>query len=124
MALWLLFSILLIEILVYMVYKLRQKEDQHKYQLETKKSENFRLKEELLKIKSSKEKLKNNLEKYRKENKRLKKVVKKKRKQRSDARKQRDISSDNSGKKRTGKPKGANGGGLKNPDLKEIDYTR
>ncbi len=58
MGLWLLFSILLIGIGAYMVYKLRQKDNQHKYQPETKKSENFRLKEELFKIKSSKEKLK------------------------------------------------------------------
>ena len=76
-----------------------------------------------MKIKSGKEKLKDNLEKYRKENKRLQEAAKKKRKQRSDAGKHRDNSS-TSNNKRTGKPKGAKGGGLKNPDPKEIDYTR
>ena len=67
--------------------------------------------------------MKDNLEKYRKDNKRLREAAKKKRKQRSDARKHRDVST-KSENKRTGKPKGANGGGLKNPDPKEIDYTR
>jgi len=95
----------------------------HKVQLKAKDSENLHLKEELLKIKSGKEKLKDNLEKYRKENKRLQETAKKKRKQRSDAGKHRDVSN-TSRNKRTGKPKGAKGGGLKNPDPKEIDYTR
>ena len=92
-------------------------------QLQEKISKNLHLKEELLKIKSGKDKLKDNLEKYRKENKRLQEAAKKKRKQRSDAGKHRDVSN-TSNNKRTGKPKGANGGGLKNPDPKEIDYTR
>jgi len=92
-------------------------------ELQEKDSENLQLKEELLKIKSGKEKLKDNLEKYRKENKRLQEAAKKKRKQRSDAGKHRDVSN-TSNNKRTGKPKGAKGGGLKNPDPKEIDYTR
>ena len=92
-------------------------------ELQEKNSENLQLKEELLKIKSGKEKLKDNLEKYQKENKRLQEAAKKKRKQRSDAGKHRDVST-TSNNKRTGKPKGAKGGGLKNPDPKEIDYTR
>ncbi|KKM19730.1 hypothetical protein LCGC14_1652640 [marine sediment metagenome] len=91
--------------------------------LQKKDSENLHLKEELLKVKSGKEKLKYNLEKYRKENKRLLDAAKKKRKQRSDAGKHRKVSTP-SKNKRTGKPKGGNGGGLKNPDPKEIDYTR
>ncbi len=94
----------------------------HEVQLQAKDSENLHLKEELLKIKSGKDKLKVNLEKYRKENKRLQETVKKKRKQRSDVGKHRDVSN-TSRNKRTGKPKGVKGGGLKNPDPKEIDYT-
>ncbi len=92
-------------------------------ELQEKDSENQHLKEKLLKITSGKEKLKDNLEKYRKENKHLQEAAKKKRKQRIDAGKRRDVSS-TSNNKRMGKPKGAKGGGLKNPDPKEIDYTR
>ena len=137
MGLWLSISLLLVVIGMFLCYMLRQKGKKYKkaiqYQqsqlkirdskLQEKNSENLRIKEELLKIKSSKEKIKDNLEKYQKENKRLQEVVKKKRKKRSDAGKHRDVSS-TSNNKRTGKPRGANGGGLKNPDPKEIDYTR
>jgi len=98
-----------------------QEFERSRAQLQAKDSENVRLKEELLIIKSGKEKLKANLEKYQQENKKLQEAAKKKRKKRSDAGKHRDVSSKN---KRTGKPKGANGGGLKNPNPKEIDYTR
>jgi len=115
---WLIFLIFLIGIWVYMVYKYRQKKNLQEWQL---KLENLRLKEKLLKARSGKEKLKENLEEYRKENKKLQDAARKKRKKRSDAGKHRDVSS---GNKRSGKPKGANGGGLKNPDPKEIDYTR
>jgi len=115
---WLIFLIFLIGIWVYMVYKYRQKKNLQEWQL---KLENLRLKEKLLKARSGKEKLKENLEEYRKENKKLQDAARKKRKKRSDAGKRRDVSS---GNKRSGKPKGANGGGLKNPDPKEIDYTR
>ncbi|RLB86921.1 MAG: IS66 family transposase [Deltaproteobacteria bacterium] len=92
--------------------------------LQEKNAENLQLKEELLKIKAGKEKLKDNLEKYLKENKRLQKekATKKKKRQRSDAGKHREVSTPSN--KRTGKPIGAKGGGLKNPDPKEIDYTR
>ncbi|GAG79672.1 unnamed protein product [marine sediment metagenome] len=89
--------------------------------LRTKSDENLYLKEENLKLKSGREKLRENLEAYQKENKKLQDAARKKRKTRSDAGKHRDVSSKN---KRSGKPKGANGGGLKNPDPKEIDYTR
>ena len=136
MALWLLFSILLIVTFILLYYALRQKEKKYKNvikshqthvnainsELQEKDSENLYLKENLLKITSGKDKLKANLEKYQKENKRLQEAAKKKRKQRSDAGKHREAST--TSKKRTGKPKGANGGGLKNPDPKEIDYTR
>jgi len=105
---------------------IKSREDQLKVkdsELQEKDSENLHLKEKLLKTKSGKDKLKDNLEKYRKENKRLQEVVKKKRKQWSDAGKSRNVSN-HSGKKGSGKPKGAQGGGLKNPDSKEINYTR
>jgi hypothetical protein len=91
-------------------------------EIQEKESETLLLKGELLKIKSGKDTLKQNLKKYRNENKRLQEAAKKKRKQRSDAGKHRDVSTPSN--KRTGKPKGAKGGGLKNPDPKEIDYTR
>ncbi|MHA1660924.1 MAG: hypothetical protein ACTSUT_17580 [Promethearchaeota archaeon] len=91
--------------------------------LRKKDSENLGLKEKFLKITSGKDKLKDNLEKYRKDNKRLREAAKKKRKQRSDPGKHREVST-TSENKRTGKPKGANGGGLKNPAPKEIDYIR
>ncbi len=130
MGLWLLFSILFVVIFILLCHMLRQKKKisqkaikRYQTQLQEKISKNLHLKEELLKIKSGKDKLKDNLEKYRKENKRLQEAAKKKRKQRSDAGKHRDVSN-TSNNKRTGKPKGANGGGLKNPDPKEIDYTR
>lgn len=137
MGLWLLFSILFVVIFMLLWHMLRQKEIKYqkaikRYQtqlrareseLQEEGSKNLHLKEELLKIKSGKDKLKDNLEKYRKENKRLQEAAKKKRKQRSDAGKHRDVST-TSNNKRTGKPKGANGGGLKNLDPKEIDYTR
>jgi len=99
--------------------KLRKRDSK----LRKKDSENLHLKKKLLKITSGKDKLKNNLEKYRKDNKRLREAAKKKRKQRSDAGKHREVSTTSNNKK-TGKPKGANGGGLKNPNPKEIDYTR
>ena len=88
------------------------------------KAENLKLKQKYLKVKSGREKLKENLEKYHEDNKKLRVAARKKKKKRSDAGKSRDISKKASGNKRTGKPKGANGGGLKNPDPKEIDYTR
>ena len=113
---------------MYLVYKLRQKNrirqqelEKNAAQLTAKDLENLRLKEDLLKIKSGKAALKENLEKYQKENKRLQEAARKKRKKRTDAGKRREVSPAN---KRSGKPKGANGGGLKNPDPKEIDYTR
>jgi len=65
--------------------------------------------------------LKETPKKYHQENKKLQEAARKKRKQRSDAGNHRKVLSKN---KRTGKPRGASGGGLKNPDLKEIDYTR
>jgi hypothetical protein len=137
MGLWLLISLLFVVIVMLLCHALRQKEMKYRKAiksqqtrlkarvsaLQEKDSENLCLKEELVKIKSGKEKLKDNLEKYRKENKRLQEAAKKKRKQRSDAGKHRDVPTD-SKNKRTGKPKGAKGGGLKNPDPKEIDYTR
>jgi len=137
MGLWLSFSILFVVILMFLCHIFRQKGKGYKKaikshqtqlrardsELQEKNSENLHFKEELLKIKSGKDKLKDNLEKYRKENKRLQETAKKKRKKRSDAGKHRDVSNA-SNNKRTGKPKGAKGGGLKNPDLKEIDYTR
>jgi hypothetical protein len=128
MEIWLIFSSMLIGIWIYLFCKLRQNIKLHQQELERshaqlqeKASENIQLKEELLKFKSVKDKLKENLEKYQHENKRLQEVARKKRKERSDAGKHREVPS---GNKRTGKPKGAKGGGLKNPDLKEIDYTR
>jgi hypothetical protein len=136
MGLWLLISLLIVVILLFVCYTFRQKEkkyknaiESHQTQLKTrdlalqeKDSENLGLKADLLKIKSGKDKLKENLATYRKENKQLKERAKKKRKQRSDAGKHREVSTPSN--KRTGKPKGAKGGGLKNPDPKEIDYTR
>lgn len=128
MGLWLLFLILSAGIWIYLLYRLRQKNKMHQQelkkkisQLRAKSDENLYLKEKNLKLKSGREKLKENLEKYQKENKKIQDAVRKKRKKRSDAGKHRDVSP---GNKRSGKPKGANGGGLKNPDLKEIDYTR
>lgn len=128
MGLWLLFLILSAIIWVYLLYLFRQKIKRHqqeflKYKTQQKaaQEENLFLKEENLKLKSRREKLKKNLEKYQNENKKLQEAAKKKRKKRSDAGKHRDVSNKN---KRSGKPKGANGGGLKNPDPKEIDYTR
>jgi hypothetical protein len=137
MGLWLTISLLCVVIVVFLCRTFRQKGKRYEKaikihqtaltardsQLQEKDSENLRLKEELLKIKSGKDKLKDNLEKYRQENKRLQEAAKKKRKQRSDAGKHRDVSA-TSKNKRTGKPKGAKGGGLKNPDPKEIDYER
>jgi len=130
MGLWLLFSVLLIGVFMLLRHLFRQKEKKYKNviksredQLKVKDSENLHFKEKLLKTKSGKDKLKDNLEKYRKENKRLQEAVKKKRKQRSDAGKSRNVSN-HSRKKRSGKPKGAQGGGLKNPLPKEINYTR
>ena len=128
MGIWLVFLSILVGIWVYLVYKLRQKNrirqqelEKNAAQLTAKDLENLRLKEDLLKIKSGKAALKENLEKYQKENKRLQEAARKKRKKRTDAGKRREVSPAN---KRSGKPKGANGGGLKNPDPKEIDYTR
>ena len=128
MGIWFVFLSILVGISLYSLYKLRQKNrirqqerNKNESKLKAKDSENIRLKEELLKIKSGKDKLKENLEKYQKENKKLQQAVRQKRKKRSDAGKHREVSSKN---KRSGKPKGANGGGLKNPDPKEIDYTR
>jgi len=128
MGIWLVFLSILVGIWVYLVYKLRQKNRMRQQELEknaaqltAKDLENLRLKEDLLKIKSGKAALKENLEKYQKENKRLQEAARKKRKKRTDAGKRREVSPAN---KRSGKPKGANGGGLKNPDPKEIDYTR
>ena len=144
MGLWLSFSLLLVVLLMLLCHMFRQKRKKYENmikshqalfrakhsevqekdsKLQEKDSENLHLKEELLKIRSSKEKMKEHLEQYQKENKRLQEAAKKKRKKRSDAGKHRDVSS-TSTNKRTGKPKGANGGGLKNPDPKEIDYTR
>lgn len=128
MGLWLLFFIVFIGILVYMTYKFRQKNVMYQQKLKEKisllnieRDEKLHLKEENLKLKGRREKLKANLEKYHNENKKLQEAARKKRKKRSDAGKHRDVSP---GNKRSGKPKGANGGGLKNPDPKEIDYTR
>ncbi len=137
MGLWLLFSIFLIVIFIFLRHLLRQKEKKYEivnksYQnqlrtrnskVQEKVSKNLQFKEKFLKITSGKEKLKGNLEKYRKENKSLQETSKKKRKQRSDAGKHRDVSN-TFGSKRTGKLKGAKGGGLKSPGPKEIDYTR
>lgn len=113
------------DILLYMFRqknKMLQQEFKKKIsQLRAKSDENLYLKEENLKLKSGREKLRENLEAYQKENKKLQDVARKKQKKRSDARKHRDVSSKN---KRSGKPKGANGGGLKNPDPEDIDYTR
>ena len=128
MGIWLVFLSILVGIWVYLVYKLRQKNrirqqelEKNASQLTAKDLENLRLREDLLKIKFGKDALKENLEKYQKENKRLQEAARKKRKKRTDAGKRREVSPAN---KRSGKPKGANGGGLKNPDPKEIDYTR
>jgi len=128
MGIWFVFLSILVGIWLYSLYKLRQKNrirqqerNKNESKLKAKDSENIRLKEELLKMKSGKDKLKENLEKYQKENKRLQGAARKKRKKRTDAGKRREVSPAN---KRSGKPKGANGGGLKNPDPKEIDYTR
>jgi len=124
MGIWFLFLTILVGIWLYLLCKLRHKNRIHQQELEkivsAKDVENLHLKEKLLKIKSGKDKLKENLETYQKENKSLQEAVRKKRKRRSDAGKHRDISTKN---KRSGKPKGAKGGGLKNPDPKEIDYT-
>ncbi|MHA1723376.1 MAG: hypothetical protein ACTSXH_00830, partial [Promethearchaeota archaeon] len=135
MGLWLPLSLLFVVILMLAYHALRQKGKKyrkaikdHQAQLIAKDSklqeinsklqekdfENLQLKEELLKIKSGKEKLKDNLEKYRKENKRPQEATKKKKRQRSDAGKHRDVSAPSN--KRTGKPIGAKGGGLKNPN--------
>ncbi len=86
--------------------------------------ENLHLKEVLLKLKSNREKLKENLEKYREDNKKLREAVRKKRMKRGDAGKRRDIANKDSISVDRGKPKGANGGGLKNPDPKEINHIR
>jgi len=111
---WLLTIILPVGILIYVRYKFRTNIKCHEAEI-------LRFKENERTSKLGKVKLKENLEKYQKENKKLREAAKKKRKKRSDTGKHRDMDSKN---KRFGKPRGANGGGLKNPDPKEIDYTR
>lgn len=120
MGIWLVFLGFLVGIWFYLVYKLRAQLRAKDSQLRLRDRETVQLKEELLTLKSGKEKLKDNLEKYHHENKKLKEAARKK-KERSDAGKHREVPLNN---KRSGKPKGAKGGGLKNPDPKEIDYTR
>jgi len=138
MGIWLVSLSILVGIWLYSLYNFRQKNRMRQQELEqnrmrqqeleknasqltAKDLENLRLKEENLKIKSGKDKLKENLKNYQQENKKLQEAARKKRKERSDAGKHRDVSTKN---KRSGKPKGAKGGGLKNPNPKEIDYTR
>lgn len=84
-------------------------------------AEIIRLKEKLLKGKAGRSTLKDNLAKYREENKKLGEAARKKRKERSDAGKRRDVPENGWWKGNRGKPKGAKGGGLKNPAPHEID---
>jgi len=135
MGIWLLILGIMVGFGIYLFWIFRQKSKRYQQaldrshshlqekaaQLQEKVLENIQLKEELLILKSGKEKLKEHLERYQQENKKLQEGARKKRKERSDAGKHREVPSHN---KRTGKPKGAKGGGLKNPDPKEIDHTR
>lgn len=76
-------------------------------QLEEKSRENLKLKKEALKFKKRNKDLKENVKKYRAMNKETRLAASNKRKEKSTT-----------GGKRTGKPKGANGGGFKRPNVK------
>ncbi len=114
MVLWLLLIALFVGVIIYLISHFRRI-------IRRREAEILRFKQEERASELKKVQLKENLEKYKRKNKKLQETARKKRKKRSDAGKHRDVDSKN---KRSGKPKGAGGGGLKNPDPAEIDYTR